>query len=786
MNRFLLSTLLASTALGAAAGGLDLRSSSSLRQYRLLNEQRLCRRDAIMLSERLSGLADKESFVRAARTAQAYPEAPSTVGAFVSLAPGYSAADLEEAGMAVKSVIAGIAIVELDPLKAEEAAASPAVKSLQIQRPASMKLDKARADLQLDDILLHPENVGLGRAYTGQGVIAGVIDAGFDAHHINFRYANGESRIGYLAWLRMNAAGTGIAEDHYNYANISNFTTDSPYQYHGTHTAGIMAGSYNGPIQLPKANSTKLSTEDSNLYGAAPAADMAVSCGDLYDIFIAYGLECLVNYSKWEERPWPMVVNMSIGSTSGARDKNSLINRILNEMGKEAIICVSAGNEGDLKLALNKTFTEDDKTLKSFVYPYAYRYDASDPTSVTLRSGSVEVWSEDSRPFQLKAVIYNKKRNYRSSLNMGVLGDNIGTYYVSSEDFQASSDDVVGDPSFCKAFEGYVGVGGKIDEETGRYYGMVDYYVANNPETNLEDDYVLGFEITGVDGQRIDCYCDGTTTWLDSMGVEGFADGSTDGTINDMAVADNVIAVGSYNTRDSWLALNGQELRYDRDDNYFKPGYVSGFSSYGTMADGSVLPWICAPGSAVISSVSWPYAQMLPEDYLQSTCSAQVVEDGRVNYWKQESGTSMSTPVVAGSIALWLEANPELTVADVKDIIARTAIQDDKTAIGEPARWGHGKFNALDGLKEAIRLAGVEGIGADGHNDRLLLDRRGDLLNIFLGEATSLDVSVISLDGRTLLRSAAAGDETSINLSGLPKGVHILNVNGRHSAKIII
>ena len=36
----------------------------------------------------------------------------------------------------------------------------------------------------------------------------------------------------------------------------------------------------------------------------------------------------------------------------------------------------------------------------------------------------------------------------------------------------------------------------------------------------------------------------------------------------------------------------------------------------------------------------------------------------------------MATPVVAGAIALWLEANPSLTVKDVVRIIQQTARKD--------------------------------------------------------------------------------------------------------------
>ena len=37
-----------------------------------------------------------------------------------------------------------------------------------------------------------------------------------------------------------------------------------------------------------------------------------------------------------------------------------------------------------------------------------------------------------------------------------------------------------------------------------------------------------------------------------------------------------------------------------------------------------------------------------------------------------ESGTSMSTPVVTGIIALWLQADPTLTPAKIKEVLAAT------------------------------------------------------------------------------------------------------------------
>ena len=109
---------------------------------------------------------------------------------------------------------------------------------------------------------------------------------------------------------------------------------------------------------------------------------------------------------------------------------------------------------------------------------------------------------------------------------------------------------------------------------------------------------------------------------MDNYGVEEFTDGSTDGSISDMAVADNVIVVGSYNTRNQWTCLDGGTARYEGDG--FKVGGISGFSSYGTLSDGRELPLVCAPGAAIISSVSYPFAkiaeQAYGEEYLNFMC----------------------------------------------------------------------------------------------------------------------------------------------------------------------
>ena len=64
------------------------------------------------------------------------------------------------------------------------------------------------------------------------------------------------------------------------------------------------------------------------------------------------------------------------------------------------------------------------------------------------------------------------------------------------------------------------------------------------------------------------------------------------------------------------------------------------------------------------------------------------------------------TPAVSGIIALWLQANPKLTLADVKDILANSCDNDEFTA-KNPIRWGYGKINAKKGLDYIQQGTGI-------------------------------------------------------------------------------
>ncbi len=125
--------------------------------------------------------------------------------------------------------------------------------------------------------------------------------------------------------------------------------------------------------------------------------------------------------------------------------------------------------------------------------------------------------------------------------------------------------------------------------------------------------------------------------------------GSGQHTLNPYAVAPWVISVGATN----------------------QLGQLADFSSRGDMGSALFKPTIVAPGVDVVS---------LRATAPSVTGTLGVAQDdsnrlapAELPFYTTASGTSFSAPQVAGAIALMLEANPNLTPRQVRDILQRTA-----------------------------------------------------------------------------------------------------------------
>lgn len=171
----------------------------------------------------------------------------------------------------------------------------------------------------------------------------------------------------------------------------------------------------------------------------------------------------------------------------------------------------------------------------------------------------------------------------------------------------------------------------------------------------------------------------------------GTVSGDNQNGISEPSCADDVISVAAYATQ------------YATSSGSLVGGALASFSSKGPRYDGAMKPDIAAPGVAISSAIS----SFTDGTY---TSVATTIFNNTTYRYAKFSGTSMASPMVAGVVALMLEANPYLSAMQVKQIIMQTARQDNYTgqipAEGSPL-WGAGKINAYAAVQLAVQTLGV-------------------------------------------------------------------------------
>jgi len=110
--------------------------------------------------------------------------------------------------------------------------------------------------------------------------------------------------------------------------------------------------------------------------------------------------------------------------------------------------------------------------------------------------------------------------------------------------------------------------------------------------------------------------------------------------------------------------------------------FLAYFSSRGPTADGRTKPDVCAPG--------W---------------NISAAKKGTTNQYTVMSGTSMATPFIAGTAALMLDANPNLTPAQVKSYLMSSA--QDWGPTGADIDYGSGRAQCYDAIKLAGNFTGT-------------------------------------------------------------------------------
>ncbi|MBR4147884.1 MAG: S8 family peptidase [Bacteroidales bacterium] len=169
------------------------------------------------------------------------------------------------------------------------------------------------------------------------------------------------------------------------------------------------------------------------------------------------------------------------------------------------------------------------------------------------------------------------------------------------------------------------------------------------------------------------------------------------------------------------------------------------YTSGSTTEIGLIRPDICAPG-----------VQIKSLDY--NTTNGYTLMDG----------TSMATPLVAGTIALMLSKNPNLTPAQIDEILERTA---QPLTPHKSNDFGAGLLDAL----AAVNSVNYTEVHENGQTVTIYPNPSAS--NFTVAMDGMLSVSVFTLEGRLLKTINTQSDECRIE--GLSNGVYILKTHTR-------
>lgn len=597
------------------------------------------------------------------------------------------------------------------------------------------ELNDTRFDTRADSVR---EGLGLPQGFDGSGVIIGITDWGFDYRHPNYNYGEGNQRI-LRAWDHFRLGGPapegftyGTEVVGYNALRAMKCDTSGIYSYgsHGTHVTGIAAGR---------------GTSNGNYMGVAPGANL---------LMCSFGL----GESNWldavawmkrvaEEEGKRLVINSSWGMYSfSTLDGTSLLSRTIDQLSEKGIVFVtSAGNNGDAHFHLEKTFTSNDDTLRSVVGVY--------------RGGIgnvLTIWGEAGTTMTVAIGAYkedDESLTFTRHFSTDAPGTGLDTILV-------------------------------VGTDTLHYKVLWQQADPNNQTPNYQisvydkEGYRWHIKLTATGGTvhawnlgNKTNHAGNTGCDFESENREGYTRGNTSYGVSEPGCSRKTITVAAH-TGD----------HYNTASEEYQAGEITYFSSHGPLINGVAKPEISAPGNDVVSSIS----SYTTETY--STVATINVGSHQYPFGKM-SGTSMSSPAVTGVVALLLQANPDLTTDQVRDILFSSARNDRYTGdihdAGTPSDvWGWGKADAYQAVLKAIALLGIEEQAECQMPVTLYPNPAHDQLTLRTGSLQPVRVDVYTIDGQ-LVRSGMEESESHWDISTWRRGIYLIQVNGQHSVQTV-
>ena len=657
------------------------------------------------------------------------------------MVPGYHREDLEKAGMVIGAqagqIISLRVPVEALPLLESN---KEVIEYSISHRIAAPECNRTRFDTRTDSV-----QAGLGldidTAFDGEGVFIGITDWGFDYTHPNYNNESANHRI-EAAWDHFRTIGPAPEGFDYGtlitgYNNFMYFKSDTSNLYgygtHGTHVAGIAAGrGVNG-----------------NYTGQAPKARL---------LLCSFGL----GESEWMDAvAWMrqeaisksrrLVINSSWGMYSfSTLDGTSLLSEAINAWSDEGIVfCTSGGNNGrtSIPFHISRTFGEGVDTLRTVARRASEIYSIHETGQVLI------MWGEENHDFSAGIRIWK----------------NNSTYWMGPMYNTADGDTVIFDTIDC----GTTKVGYRIMIEHSNPRDQRPHIQIDVDKVMMETQLYITASSGTVHAWNIankENHAGNEGCSFNSKSHDGFSNGDALYGVGEPACAAKCISIAAHNA--------------DRNNTgEYIPGNIADFSSAGPLINGVMKPEISAPGVDVISSISHKQQGGSYPALFSTTVM------GTTYIWSEMSGTSMSSPAATGVVALLLQANPTLTVDQIRNTLFTTARNDSitgplVTTHTMDDHWGWGKIDARRAINKAISLVGIQQV-----------EELRPPLKVFPNPATSQvrvmtlcgerqTLQVFATDGR-LIAQLPVEQETTLDVSHWQKGVYILRVGSR-TGKLIV
>lgn len=387
---------------------------------------------------------------------------------------------------------------------------------------------------------------------SGKGVVVGIVDHGFDYTHPIF-YDTSYSRLRIQRVWDQRISGnppTGFSygTEYKDTSGILQKKYSTTTFDHGTSVSSVAVGSGYGSLNNKQYRGVAYDCDIVLVESNADSTEFGVfTYATLID-----GFNYIFTYAESVGKP--AVINLSLGGSDGPHDGTSLFSKACkNLIGPGKIIVLAAGNDGQIPIHLQKTFTSSDSMITTTV-KFVTNWD------------DFELWGDTGKSYCLEIGLFSN--GIKGASTQTICLDKIYRNLVLVGTDQDTS---------------FISIGSEVNALNNKPHFAVRMKHLTSDSIYLTVKGTSGTAHLWVYGEFR-----GNGTWA--------TEGDSRFSVGEYACSPSCISVGAYSTRTSWKSLDNQVIPVPSTIVKAR-GDLALFSSQGPTMDGRIKPEITAPGS---------------------------------------------------------------------------------------------------------------------------------------------------------------------------------------------